>query len=139
VYPFREPDRQSAPDVPPEAVAVARARPLEQDAARILCASCGAFVADAAARTDINGAHAHTFINPAGLIFRVGCFAEAPGVLAVGEESEHWTWFSGFAWRAALCRSCHEHLGWCYANAHQAFVALILDRVIEGGTSGRAH
>jgi hypothetical protein len=90
-------------------------------------------VADAAAKTEVNGAHAHTFINPMGLIFRVGCFTQAPGARPIGDESEDWTWFAGFAWQAVLCASCYEHLGWCYRNASAAFVALILDKVDERG------
>lgn len=137
---LRETGRQSTPRAPSEAAAMAQAtRPLEQDGSRVICAACGAFVAAAADRMEVNGAHEHAFINPAGLIFRVGCFAEAPGVHAVGEESAHWTWFVGFAWRAARCRSCHEHLGWCYRSALATFVALILDKVAERGAPGDAR
>jgi hypothetical protein len=139
VYQLREADR-SIPRDPGEAASAAHAtRPHEQGGARVVCASCGAYVAETSARTEVNGAHEHAFINPAGLIFRVGCFAEAPGVRAVGEDSEHWTWFAGFAWAAVLCSACHEHLGWCYRNASAAFVALILDRVEERGDAGHAH
>jgi hypothetical protein len=97
----------------------------------IVCARCGGFVTESRARSSVNGAHEHTFINPAGVIFRVGCFSEAPGVRPAGEESSHWTWFAGFAWQVALCRSCAEHVGWNYRNADSRFVALIADRIVE--------
>lgn len=86
----------------------------------------------------MNGAHSHSFINPAGMIFRVGCFGAAPGALPVGEESDHFTWFVGFAWRAAVCRACGEHLGWSYRARDSAFVALIEDRIVEA-PDGRAR
>jgi hypothetical protein len=97
----------------------------------LVCASCRGFVAESRARRHVNGAHEHSFINPGGLIFRVRCFSDAPGVHPAGEESSHWTWFAGFAWQVALCQSCHEHLGWSYRNADSRFVALIADRVVE--------
>jgi hypothetical protein len=97
----------------------------------VVCAACGGFVAESLARSSVNGAHSHSFINPAGLVFRVACFAEAPGVLALGEESLQFTWFAGFSWRVAVCRACTEHLGWCYRSAGSSFVALIEDRIVE--------
>lgn len=97
----------------------------------VACAACCGFVAESRARSSVNGAHSHSFINPAGLIFRVSCFARAPGAFAVGEESLHFTWFAGFWWRVAVCRACTEHLGWCYRSAGSSFVALIEDRIVE--------
>jgi hypothetical protein len=99
----------------------------------IVCRACAAFIAETRSRIEVNGAHAHSFINPAGAIFRVGCHAHAPGVVGVGEESDEWTWFTGFSWQVAVCGRCGEHLGWCYRNALARFVALILDRVAEHG------
>ena len=98
----------------------------------VACAACRGFVADNRARIDVDGAHSHTFINPAGLIFRVSCFADAPGVASVGEEERYFTWFAGFAWRVALCRACGGHLGWSYRRVASMFVALIDDRVVQG-------
>jgi hypothetical protein len=97
----------------------------------LACAACRGFVADSSARISVGGSHSHSFINPAGLIFRVSCFAEAPGAVPVGEEDRYFTWFAGFAWRVALCRTCGEPLGWSYRRADSEFVALIDDRVVE--------
>jgi hypothetical protein len=97
----------------------------------VACAACRALVAYSHARLSVNGAHSHSFINPAGLIFRVSCFAAAPGVVSVGEASDDFTWFAGFAWRVALCRACGEHLGWSYHGLGSGFVALIEDRIID--------
>jgi hypothetical protein len=105
----------------------------------LVCQRCEGFVAEGRARIRVNGSHAHAFINPAGAIFRVGCFAEAPGMSPFGEASGHWTWFSGFDWQVGICRACNAHLGWSYRNAARHFVALILDQVVErSGTEGSA-
>jgi hypothetical protein len=108
--------------------------------ARLLCAACLSFIAEARSRISVNGAHAHTFINPAGVIHKVGCFANAPGARAVGEACAYWTWFPGFSWRVAVCGGCGEHIGWCFLAAEQRFVALLLERIIEergsAGSSG---
>jgi hypothetical protein len=101
----------------------------------LACKACAGFVAECRARIEVAGAHAHAFINPVGSIFRVGCFDEAPGALPEGEESLHWTWFPGFAWRMATCRGCGDHLGWAYRNGGAQFVALILDRLVELGSA----
>ena len=97
----------------------------------LVCAHCRALIAEGRARIEVDGAFAHSFINPEGAIFRVGCFAVAPGVVPWGEPSKHWTWFAGFEWRAAVCRGCASHLGWVYTAETASFVALILDRLVE--------
>jgi len=104
----------------------------------LVCARCAGLVAHARDRIEMAGAHAHSFINPEGAIFRVGCFAAAPGALAWGEPSHHWTWFVGFEWQAAGCRGCAAHLGWAYAAEAVRFVALILDRLVEVPATGPA-
>lgn len=46
-----------------------------------------------------NGAHGHVVFNPAGRLFRVACFHDAPGIQTVGEASGEFSWFKGYAWR----------------------------------------
>ncbi|HET9931771.1 MAG TPA: cereblon family protein [Polyangiaceae bacterium] len=100
-------------------------------ASSLVCAHCGAFVTSREQRIEIDGEHAHTFVNPAGMIFRIGCFAVAPGVASVGEGSGDFTWFRGFVWQVALCRGCGEHLGWLFSSNAMRFFGLILDRLAE--------
>jgi hypothetical protein len=99
-------------------------------AGRWICAACGAEITDGEAGIEVAGSHAHSFVNPDGMVFRIGCFRSAAGAVSVGPESSYWTWFPGFAWRAAICRICLCHLGWSFQNASSSFVALILDRVL---------
>ena len=76
-------------------------------------------------------------MNPVGLVFHFGCFAEAIGCLIVGPDSLEYAWFPGFAWRYALCASCGEHLGWQFRNGEtDRFFGLILNRLRE--SFGRA-
>jgi hypothetical protein len=101
----------------------------------IVCASCGHPITTEGARIPVLDAHEHRFMNPAGLLFHIGCFAEAPGCLVIGSASEEYPWFPGFSWRLALCGACADHLGWHFqAAGGSAFFGLRLDRlrVAEG-------
>jgi len=99
----------------------------------IRCAHCGQPVSTSDQRIELAGAHEHRFENPVGIAFRIGCFRHAPGCRSVGEATLEWTWFSGHAWRVALCRQCGSHLGWGYGPGAtgDAFFGLILDRLAE--------
>lgn len=90
------------------------------------CAQCGAEVTRARWEQAVEGGHEHTVFNPAGQVFRIVCFQEAPGVQAVGPASRHFTWFRGFVWRIGVCRACAAHLGWRYeAEGKPFFFGLI--------------
>jgi hypothetical protein len=97
----------------------------------LVCAHCGNLVTSRASAIAMAGSHAHTFANPHGFEFRIGCFADAPGCREVGEESAHWTWVPGFTWRVSLCRHCGEHLGWLFRSSDARFFGLILDQLTQ--------
>jgi hypothetical protein len=102
------------------------------DGGKVLaCAGCLRPVTTGAARTAVAGAHEHTFANPAGFQFHIGCFARVTGCLAVGEPSTHWTWFSGYSWQVERCGTCGDHLGWLFRAEAHLFHGLILDRLVE--------
>jgi hypothetical protein len=105
----------------------------QSDEPLLVCAACGAAITRPDAAIEVNGAHAHTFLNPAGEIYRIRCFASAPGALPVGEESDYWTWFAGQLWQACICRSCFEHLGWRFSGGGAAFFGLIHERIVDAG------
>ena len=107
-------------------------KPEEGERGRILaCARCHQPITSAAARIAVGGAHEHTFVNPHGLEFRIGCFAIATGCLQVGEVTTFWSWFPGYAWQIELCVGCREHLGWEFRSADHRFHGLILDRLVS--------
>jgi hypothetical protein len=104
----------------------------EQTDRAIVCAACGHTITREGARIVRDGSHEHEFTNPDGLRFRILCFAVAPGTLGAGPSSEVWTWFVGFAWRAALCEGCLVHVGWSYVRGEQSFFGLIRERLVQG-------
>jgi len=110
-------------------------RPSEQEAdtgEHILCRQCRQIVTNAAERISVQGAHRHTFANPHGVVFEIGCFRAVQGCGYVGPATSEWSWFRGYRWRIALCSKCLVHLGWLYASGGgDSFSGLILDRLIE--------
>ena len=130
---LREPPAEGSSSAgPTPALGASRLAASAEGGGALVCRACGPFVAERRDRIDVDGAHAHSFINPAGAIYRVGCFAAAPGARPWGEPSPHWTWFAGFEWRVATCRGCGDLLGWAFSSEASSFVALILDRLAEG-------
>lgn len=99
---------------------------------RIRCKVCRHPVTTADQAIRVQGGHEHTFRNPAAYSYHVRCFSDAPGCISEGAPTPMATWFAGFDWCFALCRECHEHLGWWYVGAQQSFVGLIATRLQEG-------
>jgi hypothetical protein len=103
-----------------------------RDDPALLCRQCLSFITRPGYRIVINGTHHHTFANPYGIVFEIGCFKEAGGCAAAGAPSSEFTWFPGFKWQIALCASCMTHLGWRFVSAGSGiFYGLILDQLIE--------
>lgn len=124
--------RTQAPATPPGARAHAPARERAHDPAHVLrCAACGRAIADPRDRAEVQGAHEHVFVNPAGHDFRIRLFDRAPGSCPIGPATEFYSWFPGHAWRVLVCGGCRVHLGWAYGEP-PAFVGLIADRLVEG-------
>lgn len=97
----------------------------EDDALR--CVVCDHRISEAAYRTERAGAHAHTFVNPHGIAFEIGCFVAAPGCVHVGDTETAFSWFPGWSWQIAVCARCRTHLGWIFRLAGEQFHGLILD------------
>lgn len=90
------------------------------------CAVCEHRISDAAYRIEMAGAHEHTFVNPAGIVHHIGCFAAAPGCVHVGSTETAFSWFPGWSWQVAACARCRAHLGWIFRCAGQQLHGLIL-------------
>ncbi len=97
----------------------------------IYCRECGRVVTGKDQKIAVHGSHTHTFFNPAGIVFELGCFGTAPGCHSVGEASSYFTWFAGFVWCYALCRGCNSHLGWFFEMGDRSFYGLILAHLRE--------
>ena len=106
----------------------------------IACAACAAAITSPNHRVAINGSHQHRFMNPAGILFHIGCFAHAVGCTIIGPDSLEYPWFPGFAWRFAMCGACGQHLGWHFRRQeigeHEGFFGLILDRLVLPAADG---
>jgi hypothetical protein len=97
----------------------------------IFCRQCRNRITSPAERIEVQGSHRHTFANPHGIVFEIGCFRTVEGCGHAGPASTDFSWFSGFSWRIAVCIQCLTHLGWLFASPDQGhFHGLILDRLI---------
>ncbi len=98
----------------------------------VLCRACRHRLTRKGLGTRAAGAHEHAYLNPAGIVYRFACYADAPGAHALGASSREWSWFPGHAWRVAICGGCAVHVGWRFqADAGGGFYGLIVDRIVE--------
>lgn len=97
----------------------------------LLCRACSNPITSRDERVELAGAHNHTFANPGGHIFIIGCFRAAGGCISASAETMDFTWFESYAWSMVACRVCMEHLGWRYRSEKDMFYGLILDKLIE--------
>ena len=95
---------------------------------KLYCKYCKQHITDVDQAISIQGAHSHTFTNPAGFVYTINCYQTAMGCVAFGERTDEYTWFSGYEWQLALCQSCQTQLGWLFTSMEQ-FYALIDDRL----------
>ena len=96
----------------------------------ILCRQCRQGITDPGQIISVQGGHRHTFANPLGVVFEIGCFQAVRNCAAVGPSSGEFTWFSGFRWRVLICGVCLTHLGWMFTSTGpNRFFGLILDRL----------
>jgi hypothetical protein len=97
----------------------------------LLCRACRQVIAHNSARITKNGRHMHTFANPHGIVFEIGCFNAANGCDPIGPASAEFSWFPGFCWQIIVCQSCRTHLGWIFWGKNSnSFFGLIIDRLI---------
>ncbi len=97
----------------------------------IRCAQCFQPITRIGDKLSMQGMHLHTFANPHGIVFEIGCFREAMGCRYTGPPTKEFTWFSGYAWKIALCKKCMLHLGWLFlATGKNSFYGLIIDRLV---------
>ena len=102
----------------------------DEDEELILCRQCGRPITRPAERIEVAGAHAHTFANPHGIVYEIGCFRAAFGCGYSGPTTDEFTWFQGYRWKVAVCGSCSSHLGWLFlSSSSDTFHGLILDRL----------
>jgi len=100
----------------------------------ILCRQCHQAITKPVDRIAMQGSHRHTFANPHGIVFEIGCFRSVKGCGYAGAASDDFSWFAGYSWRVCFCTMCLTHLGWMFSlKGSDIFHGLILDRLIEPG------
>lgn len=98
----------------------------------LYCNSCKIKITSNRFKIKINDFYEHTFPNPNGIVFHIGCFREAQSILRLGNPSTEWSWFPGFSWEVVACANCASHLGWYYeSSAKSFFFGFILGRLSE--------
>ena len=100
---------------------------------RLFCSACRHPVTHQDERIPVQGGHEHTFTNPHGITYHIGCFRAAAGCTAIGAATTEYTWFPGYAWRVALCAHCRTHLGWHFQSEADYFHGLIVGRLTSAG------
>lgn len=106
----------------------------EDRKAALVCLACGRTITSLESKMFFGGQHNHTFFNPHGIVFELGCFSIAPGCSCHGQLSDEFSWFKGYIWEYALCGGCGEHLGWHYLSNergadHRDFFGLIVNKI----------
>ena len=98
----------------------------------IVCRQCQQRLTRPSERIQINGAHSHTFANPTGVVFEIGCYNMVSGLQYIGPPSYEFPWFAGYTWQIVICGACQMHLGWYFKGSGSGqFFGLILERLIE--------
>ena len=103
---------------------------LTQDDPEILCRSCGHSITRPDFRIMKADSFSHTFANPYGHVFEIGCFSKAPGCVTASSPSDEFSWFKGYDWSVGICSQCASQLGWIFSSASDTFYGLILDQLI---------
>jgi len=121
----REPLRQPTDEVQSDST------PSEEER-WIVCRQCQQRLTRPSERAQINGAHRHTFANPTGVVFEIGCFRMVGGLHYIGPPSYEFPWFTGYTWQIVICGTCQTHLGWYFkGRGSTQFFGLILERLQE--------
>jgi hypothetical protein len=93
----------------------------------LYCVVCHWKITNENQKIAMGGKAEHTFFNPHGMVFHIGCFKEAQGCGIVGTPSSEFSWFPGYHWQIAHCSNCHNHLGWLFLKGVKPhFFGLIL-------------
>ena len=95
----------------------------------ITCALCNNHITDLCRQIIVNKSFNHTFANPYGQVFEIGCFSQAKGCLPGSMGSTEFSWFFGFSWQIGICNQCLTHLGWIFSSKSDLFYGLILEKL----------
>ncbi len=106
-------------------------QPVYRRQKRLICKTCSCHITSAEHRTVIDQSHRHTFFNPSGAVFEIGCFRQAYSCNPVGRPSSEFSWFASMVWTPVVCSECLSHLGWVFEGNSRRFYGLILKQLVE--------
>ncbi len=131
-YLFRVPSEKKGNSLPESVVEDETEEKATETKQLILCRQCLQVITSASERIEMQGSHKHTFANPHGLVYEIGCFRSVTGCGYAGPPAAEFSWFPGYSWRVSVCSGCLTHLGWLFiSQGSESFSGLILDRLIE--------
>ena len=131
LYDFRPPPKDQTKEILDSRAADKSQEKVPDGTEYILCRQCHNIITTPSNRISVQGSHQHTFANPHGIVFEIGCFGAVTGCGYAGPASDEFTWFPGFSWRVAVCGRCLIHLGWLFTSkGFESFHGLILDHLI---------
>lgn len=106
--------------------------PVEEDTRDrpVLCRECRNLITFHHHKIEVDSSFRHTFFNPAGIVYEIGCFKEAKGCYIQGRGETEFSWFGNAVWKYAHCGVCLEHLGWHYTTSLTSFYGLILSQLL---------
>lgn len=102
----------------------------------LYCITCLRLITSGDQRIQVEGSHEHTFLNPGGCMYKIGCFQDAIGSVAQGMPTDEFTWFKGFHWRVAYCKKCFQHIGWQYLQSNQEYFWGLILRLLTTENKG---
>jgi hypothetical protein len=105
-------------------------QPLLDEDPQILCRACSNAVTHPGFKILRDNRFSHTFANPYGHVFEIGCFSRAQGCVKASAESDEFPWFKGYRWSVGACRRCRTQLGWVFSSGRDTFYGLILDTLV---------
>ena len=97
----------------------------------LICKVCKNIITSPENSIEVDGSHRHTFTNPEGVVYKIGCFSKIQGCTLVGEPIIEHTWFPGFSWQIVICSNCYSHLGWHFQSGENGFYGLVINNLIE--------
>jgi len=103
----------------------------DKERKKLFCKTCLNLITLDSYGIEVDGSHSHTFMNPRGIVFNIGCFMNAQGCFTMGNPTAEFTWFSGYSWSHVICANCVNHLGWYYQSGSSSFYGLILDQLMK--------
>jgi len=129
---FKTPGQRTGGGAPKDFQRETPEEDVSDDEPFIRCKNCLQNITRPTDRITRDGAHRHTFANPSGIVYEIGCFLTVTGCGYAGSATSEFSWFAGYRWRIVFCGMCLTHLGWSFESSGQdRFHGLILNHLVE--------